>query len=222
MSRRATARRRGRTAGSPLSAMPARMAAPPSTWTRVTGSANTTAPAIAPTSGSRLRNAPATLAGTRVWPKANSVNGSTVPHSASPAKASSGAGLTGRAGSRSVARATGAVANAAARNWAPVTATGSRSRRSRLCATVNAALASCETMTRASPPNVAPPPWPSATRPTPASDTANPAQAAGLVTVRCQSAAMTAISIGEVPTIRAACVTLVCCRPMFCAATDAP
>jgi hypothetical protein len=121
-----------------------------------------------------------------------------------------------------VARAKGAVTSAAARNWAPVTATGSRPRRSRIGPRVNVAHASCAARTSASPPSVAPPPRPPATRPTPASDTTNPAQAAGLATVRCQSAAMTAISIGEVPTIRAACVTLVCCRPKFCSTTDTP
>ena len=76
--------------------MPATMAAPPATWARPTGSPNAAAPAMAPTSGSRLRNAPATSADTRLCPNANRVNGSTVPPTASARTASTGPGRPGR------------------------------------------------------------------------------------------------------------------------------
>ena len=62
--------------------MPATMATPPAICARPTGSPNTTAPAMAPTSGSRFRNAPATSADTRLCPSANKVNGSSVPNPA--------------------------------------------------------------------------------------------------------------------------------------------
>jgi len=58
--------------------------------------------ARAPTSGSRLRNAPATSADTRLCPKANSVNGSSVPPTASAATASTGPGPAGTPGAPSV------------------------------------------------------------------------------------------------------------------------
>jgi hypothetical protein len=48
--------------------MPARMAAPPVSWTGPTGSPKATAPATAPTRGSRLRNAAAISADTRLCP----------------------------------------------------------------------------------------------------------------------------------------------------------
>ncbi len=48
--------------------MPARMAAPPVACLAPTGSPKNTIPAMAPTSGSKLRNAPATSAGTRLCP----------------------------------------------------------------------------------------------------------------------------------------------------------
>jgi len=48
--------------------MPARMAAPPAACTGPIGLPNTTTPAIAPISGSRLTKAPATSADTRLCP----------------------------------------------------------------------------------------------------------------------------------------------------------
>ncbi len=60
------------------------------------------------------------------------------------------------------------------------------------------------------------------TRPTPASDTAKPAQAAGRATVRYHAAAMTATSTGEAPISRAAWVTLVRVMPAFCTMTEPP
>src|SRR6266568_7811185 len=60
--------RPARSSGRVLKAMPAMMAAPPVTCAGPTGSANTTMPATAPTSGSRLRKAPATSAGIRLCP----------------------------------------------------------------------------------------------------------------------------------------------------------
>jgi hypothetical protein len=48
--------------------MPARMAAPPAICFRPAGLAKKTTPAMAPTSGSRFRNAPATSADTRLCP----------------------------------------------------------------------------------------------------------------------------------------------------------
>ena len=69
---------------------------------------------------------------------------------------------------------------------------------------------------------VAPPPWPPVIRPTPASDSANPAQATGRATVRCQSAAMTATSTGVAPISSAAWVTLVLVMPVFCTTTEPP
>jgi hypothetical protein len=48
--------------------MPAMIAAPPSAWAGPAGSPKMTMPAIAPTSGSMLTNAPATSADTRLCP----------------------------------------------------------------------------------------------------------------------------------------------------------
>jgi hypothetical protein len=49
-----------------LSPMPATMAAPPAIWAGPAGSPNANTPTTAPTSGSRLRKAPATSAETRL------------------------------------------------------------------------------------------------------------------------------------------------------------
>src|SRR5207344_1205385 len=81
---------------------------------------------------------------------------------------------------------------------------------------------SSDASTRPSPPAVAPPPPPPVTRPTPASDTAKPAQATGRATVWCQNAAMIATSTGAAPISRAAWVTLVRVMPAFCTTTDPP
>jgi Lrp/AsnC family transcriptional regulator, leucine-responsive regulatory protein len=150
------------------------------------------------------------------------VKGATVPHSASPAVARSAPELPGTAGAPSVSSATGRTATAAARNWTPVTATGSRPRSSRACETVNVADTSCDASTSPSPASVAPPPLPPATRTTPASDTANPAQASGRATLCCHTAAMIAISTGAAPISNAAWVTLVRMIPRFCSTTDPP
>ncbi len=73
--------------------MPTRIAAPPASWTGPSGSANTIVPRMAPTSGSRLRNAPATSADTRLSANANNVVGPTVPPMIRPAVASTAARL---------------------------------------------------------------------------------------------------------------------------------
>jgi hypothetical protein len=145
-----------------------------------------------------------------------------VPQNASPAAASRLPGPDGAPGMPSVATAIGSAATAAATNCTPVTATGSRSRSSRTCATVNPAEISCEASTRPSPPSVAPPPLPLATRPTPIRETAKPAHATGLAMLRCQTAVMIAMITGVAPTISAAWVTLVRTMPRFCSSTEPP
>jgi hypothetical protein len=170
-----------------------------------------------------LRKAPATSAGTRLCPKANSVNGPSVPASASAATASTGPDRPGTAGAPSVTTAKASAPSAAPRNCTAVTATGSRPGSSRACATVNVADTSSEISTRPSPAAVAPPPPPPAvTRPTPPSETAKPSQASGRATVRCHTAAMTATSTGTAPISRAAWVMLVRAIPAFCTMTDPP
>ncbi len=198
------------------------MAAPPAAWVGPNGLAKTTTPAMAPTSGSRLRNAPATSADTRLCPKANRVKGSSVPAAASAPTARTGPGPAGTRGAPSVITVNTSAATAAARNCTAVTATGSRPVSSRACATVTVAEMSSEISTRPSPPSVAPPPPAPAIRPTPASDTTNPAQATGRATVRCHTAAMTATSIGTAPISSAAWVTLVRVMPAFCTMTEPP
>jgi hypothetical protein len=131
-------------------------------------------------------------------------------------------GPCGAAGAPSVSAANGSAASAAPRNCTAVTATGSRPRSRRPWATVNVADSSSDASTRPSPAAVAPPPRPPVTRPTPTSDTANPAQATGRATVRCQSAAMTATITGTVPISSAAWMTLVRVIPAFCTTTDPP
>jgi hypothetical protein len=202
--------------------MPATMAAPPATCTGPSGLPKMATPAMAPTSGSRLRNAPATSADTRLCPKANSVNGTNVPNTASAATARTGPGPAGTAGAPSVTRVKARAATAADRNCTAVTATGSRPGSSRTCATVNVAEMSSEISTSPSPVSVAPPPPPPVIRPTPPSDTTNPAQATGRATLWCHSAAMTATSTGTAPISSAAWVTLVRAMPAFCTMTDPP
>jgi hypothetical protein len=182
---------------------------------------------MAPTSGSMLRNAPATSAGTRLCPKANSVNGTRVPASASAATASTGPGRAGTAGVPSATRVPGidkaSAPSAAPRNCTAVTAIGSRPGSSRACATVNVADSTSEASTSPSPATLAPPPPPPAvTRPTPPSEMAKPSQATGRATARCQTAAMTATSTGIAPISKAAWVTLVRAIPAFCTMTVAP
>ncbi len=203
--------------------MPARIAAPPATCAGPTGLPKTTAPATAPTKGSRLRNAPAISADTRLCPKANRVKGSSVPPAVSAATARTGPGPAGAAGAPSVITLKASAARAAPRNCTAVTATGLRPGSRRPCATVNVAASSSEASTRPSPPRVAPPPPPPAvTRPTPARDSAKPAQATGRATVCCHSAAMTATSTGIAPISSAAWVTLVRAMPAFCRMTVPP
>jgi hypothetical protein len=150
------------------------------------------------------------------------VNGSSVPTVASPATASTAPAPPGAAGMPSAVTATGSMASAAPANCTAVTAIGSRPGSSRACATVNPADSSSDASTRASPLGVAPPPAPPVTRPTPASDTAKPAQATGRATVRCQAAAMIATSTGVAPISSAAWLTLVRVMPTFCTRTDPP
>jgi hypothetical protein len=202
--------------------MPARMATPPAAWAMPTGSPKTTAPAAAPTSGSRFTNAPATSAETRACPYAKSVNGASVPSSASPAVASKPPAPPAAAGMPSVTAATGRAASAAARNWTALTATGSRPGSRRACATVNEAESITDASTRPSPVKVAPPPPPAATSATPANDTVKPVQAAGCAARRCRTAATTATSTGVAPTSRAAWLTLVRAIPAFCTRIDPP
>ncbi len=203
--------------------MPARMATPPHTCARPAGSPNATAPAMAPTSGSRLRNAPATSAETRLWPNANRVNGSSVPAPASARTASTGPAPAGTAGAPSVITATGSEPSVAPRNSTAVTATGSRPVSSLPWATVTVADRNSDASTRPSPAIVAPPPPPPAvTSPTPPSDTTKPNQATGRATLRFHTAAMIATSTGTAPISRAAWVTLVRAMPTFCTMTEPP
>jgi hypothetical protein len=131
-------------------------------------------------------------------------------------------GPCGAAGRPSETAETGRAASAAPRNCTAVTAAGSRSASSLPCATVNVADSSSDASTMPSPTGEAPPPWRPVTRATPASDTANPAQATGRATACCQSAAMTATSTGTAPTSSAAWVTLVRVMPAFCTSTEPP
>jgi len=131
-------------------------------------------------------------------------------------------GADGAGGAPSVITENGSTARAAPRNCTAVTATGSRPRSRPPWATVNVADSSSDASTRASPAAVAPPPRPPVTRPTPTSDTANPAHATGRATVRCQSAATTATITGTVPISSAAWMTLVRVMPAFCTTTDPP
>jgi hypothetical protein len=98
--------------------MPAMIAAPPSACAGPAGSPKITMPATAPTSGSMFTNAPATSADTLVWPKAKSVNGSSVPHATSATVARRAPGPCGPCGAagRPSAADSGTAASAAPRN----------------------------------------------------------------------------------------------------------
>ena len=101
-----------------------------------------------------------------------------------------------------------------------MTATGSRPGSSRPWNTVNTAHIISEISTSPSPRTLAPPPPPPAvTSPTPPSEIAKPAHAAGRATARCHTAATTATSTGTAPISSAACVTLVRMIPAFCTMT---
>jgi hypothetical protein len=151
------------------------------------------------------------------------VNGASVPTSASPIVTGRPNPAPARCGAGSVRIVSGSVATVAARNCTAVTATGSRPGSSRVCATVNAADSASDASTRPSPVIVAPPWAPDpATSPTPASDTAYPAQAAGRATVRSAPAAISATSTGVAPTSSAAWLTLVRSTPAFITKIVAP
>ncbi len=111
--------------------MPPSTASAPSTWAIPAGSPNRTNPADAPTSGSRLRNAPATSGATRAWPYASSVNGRSVPPTMSPATASTGPTAVGAATGPSKTSANGSATSPPAANCTAVTAIGSRPASSR-------------------------------------------------------------------------------------------
>ena len=145
-----------------------------------------------------------------------------MPPAARAAVAATGPSAGGAAGMPSVTAANGSTASAAPRNCTAVAAMGSWPRSSRVCATVNVADTSSDASTSASPAVLAPPPRPPATRATPASDSAKPAQATGRATARCHTAAMIATSTGTVPISSAAWVTLVRVMPAFCSTTQAP
>ena len=117
--------------------MPVTMPAPPANWAAPSGLPKSMIPMAAPNSGSRLRNAPATSAVTRLCAKANRVVGATVPASTSAAVATMAVVLPPWAGSGPPASAAGSTATAAASSCNAVTATGSRLRSSRACDTVN-------------------------------------------------------------------------------------
>lgn len=93
--------------------MPATIAMPPATWALPTGSPKAAAPRTAPTTGSRLRKAPAVSGETRAWAQVKSAYGSSVPPTASATTGSSGADP---AGVFSSTRAAGTVPIAAAAN----------------------------------------------------------------------------------------------------------
>jgi hypothetical protein len=163
-----------------------------------------------------LRNGAAAAADTRDCPKANSVNGASVPPMARPSVTGRPADASATCGTPSVRSASGAAKAVAAMNCTAVTATGSRPGSSRVCATVNDADSSSDRRISPSPASVALPWAPApATSPTPASDTAYPAQAAGRATVRNQTAAISATITGVAPTSSAAWLTLVCSTPAF-------
>ena len=203
--------------------MPATTASPPASCIGPAGSPKNTIPARAPTSGSMLRNAPATSAGTRLCPNANSVNGTSVPASPRAATASTGPGRPETAGAPSATTEKASAPSAAPRNCTAVTATGSRPGSSRPWNTVNTAHIISEISTSPSPRTLAPPPPPPAvTSPTPPSEIAKPAHATGRATARCHTAATTATSTGTAPISSAACVTLVRVIPAFCTMTVPP
>ena len=198
------------------------MPAPPASWATPSGLPNAAIPIAAPNSGSRLRNAPATSAFTRLCANANKVVGATVPASTSAAVATMAVALPPWAGTGPPASAAGRTATAAARSCSAVTAAGSRPRSRRACETVNPDAATCPASTRPSPPRVEPAPCPPAMKPTPARERANPAHATGRATPWPAMAARTATSTGVAPMRSAAWVTLVRSMPRFCSRTDPP
>jgi hypothetical protein len=177
---------------------------------------------MAPTTGSRLRKAPAISGATRACPYANSVNGARVPPTTSPAVARTVPAWVGAAGTPSTIQATGSAATAAAANWTAVTATGSRPTSIRGWATTNPADSTRDARTSASPVNVAAPPPSAAIPATPASATANPAHETGPTTLRPSPTAISATRIGVPPTSRAAWLTLVRAMPAFCTTMTMP
>ena len=114
-----------------LSAIPARTATAPTSCPAPALSPNASQPAAAPTSGSRLRKAPAVSAGTSACPWANSQNGSSVPASESAISANTGADSAGIGGAPSHTSACGSATSAPVANWTAVTAAGSRPASSR-------------------------------------------------------------------------------------------
>ncbi|HET8757762.1 MAG TPA: hypothetical protein VFM58_17215, partial [Solirubrobacteraceae bacterium] len=184
--------------------MPARIAAPPSTCGDPTASWNTAAPVTAPTSGSRLTNAPATSAGTCDCAQANSQNASAVPVSASARTAITGVAAVGTLGAPSVSAANGSAASPPPASWTAVTAPASRPRSSRGCSTMKPAEPVTDASTSRSPVIDVPAPPPPATRPTPASATSDPAHVVATAVLRPASAAITATRTGTAPTISAA------------------
>ncbi len=161
-----------RLAGSVLSAIPASTAAAPAICQAAAGSLNASQPTMAPTTGSRLTNAPASSAGTRACPNAKSQNGSSVPTVASAPSASTGAGYAGAAGVPSINTAIGSATTAPAANCTAVTAAASRPASSRGWPTMNPADRMTEASTSPSPSGVAPPPPSPATSAIPVSASA--------------------------------------------------
>ncbi len=169
-----------------------------------------------------LRKAPASAAGTRAWPQANSTHGTSVPTTVRARTPRTGPVAVGVAGAPSPSRAIGRAPAAAAMNWTAVTAIGSRPASMSTCATVIAALTASENSTRASPVTLERPPPPPATMATPMRDITRPAQAGALIRCRCQTAAMAATRTGIEPTIIEAWLTLVICTPTFWTTTQTP
>ena len=203
-------------------AIPASTAATPRIWPVAAGSPRTSQPAAAPTTGSRFTNAPASSAGTRAWPNANSQNGSGVPASARAASASAGNGAPGPCGIPSARTATGSATSAPPANWTAVSAAASRPASSRGWSAMNAADRSTEPSTSRSPGAVAPPPAAPATKAIPTSATPYPAQMRGRVALSPSPAASTATRTGTAPTTIAAWLTLVRSMPAFWSTITAP
>jgi hypothetical protein len=202
--------------------MPIRIAVAPRIWAGPTASWKTTAPVAAPTSGSRLTNAPATSAATLDWAQANSQNASAVPASASARTAITAVVVVGTFGAPSVIAANGNAASPPPASWTAVTAPASRPRSRLGGMTMNAAEPETEASTSRSPVTEVPAPPPPATSPTPASATSEPAHVAAPAVLRPNRAAMTATSTGTAPTISDAWVTLVRSMPLFCSTITAP
>lgn len=165
-------------------------------------------------------------ASTRAWPAANRVYGASVPSSTRASTAASGRPGTGsagpsRAGGPSCHQASGSAAAAAAVNWTPVTATGSRSASTSGWATVKPAESRADTPTSRSPPSAPPPPAP-AYPAIPTVARARPAQVRRSAVDRPSRCAAAATSSGTTPSSSAAWLTLVRAMPAFCTATTTP